>query len=169
MTITRVLLTAMALLGACAADTAGRQCLGDDDCGGLYCVHQVCTDVCAGVAGGNACNVGFASSDGNAYCCRPDEQCCVDGFEHMSCFAGACPKVCQNSFHGTCPTDQICEHVADPGFKAGSCDWQAETRCVDACPPERTCGTECCGTGTHCQDGCCATDERPDAGVPDAP
>lgn len=43
---------------------------------------------------------------------------------------------------------------------AGACVAKWDDRCIGVCPPEDMCGNarECCGEGTHCDQGCCVLD-----------
>lgn len=172
-------------LGCSKAEKLPRSCRFDIDCsqagngagsgddgGTTFCVSGQCTDVCAGIVGGQPCNVGFVTAGPGPLCCGDGSKCCPDGFEHKGCYPAdsPCPTSCR-SFSRWCGGTQTCRYSSVEGDRQawgcpGNSDVSSRYSCVDSCAPEATCGRECCGTGTSCVDGCCAVVPGDDGGSP---
>jgi hypothetical protein len=130
------------------------------------------TDVCAGVAGGHPCNLFSHSTDSMPKCCGAASKCCPDGPEHEGCHPAdqPCPKPCR-SFFKWCGGTQMCRYSSTEGetdLSAQGCPGTgsppSRSSCVDSCAAEATCGSECCGPGTICMNGCCAVSGAGDGG-----
>lgn len=164
------------------ATVDARLCEDDLDCGDdlqYACRGGSCFEVCEGVEGGRACNVGIGN-DFASECCAPDETCCPVAYERDRCVAGPCPLMCWTGqpFAGLeCPHDGYCDMQPPPQpslppglpdagpLPVGECVAGA-SGCLTACPAERRCGPreeDCCADGTACEDGCCVILPR-DAG-----
>jgi len=107
-----------------------------------------------------------ASACGSRQYCSPDQSCiCVRSAEgDIRC--GKLPSTCDVPL---CQTSADCAHLGEGYFcdtpNSGCCADGELPRCIGpcqapACPPERTCGSNCCPVGELCVGGACCPADR---------